>query len=196
MCRSVVAPSKDLCANATLAAAGVNARQQIATAQSYILNSAGPFGDLIAYGVAVNTGGPLDIKDLPDHSPQNLTDVAAGNISFGVTCPFGATFCQVAAGLAQGAAGLLNQISGGRYGHGAPGPASTYFDSPSDNAQIKKSTAMYRPCVMPLWWGAVWAAYGAAEGVAGVPGPPGPYTLIDAVPLSTIESMVAVLDML
>jgi len=51
------APNNNPCTNATLAAAGVTAQQQIATAQSYILNSEGPFGSVTAYAAAVHTGG-------------------------------------------------------------------------------------------------------------------------------------------
>jgi len=127
-----IAPSKDPCANATLAAAGIDARQQIARAQSYILNSAGPFGDLAAYSAAVNTKGELDIKNLPGHSPQNPIDVDAGNISFGITCPFGAGFCQFAAGLAQTFSGHPN----------FNGTLATGFDTPSDNAAIRVGQAM------------------------------------------------------
>ncbi|NYF78152.1 RHS repeat domain-containing protein [Granulicella arctica] len=126
------APGKNPCANSTLAAAGVNANQQIATAQSYILNSAGPFGSLTAYAAAVGTGGPNDIKNLPGHSPQNPIDVAAGNISFGITCPFGAGFCQFAAGLAQTLSGNPN----------FNGTLATGFDTPSDNAGIRIGQAM------------------------------------------------------
>ena len=39
--------------------------------------------------------------------------IDAGNITFGVTCPFGATFCEVFAGIAQGTSGVLNMASGG-----------------------------------------------------------------------------------
>lgn len=131
---SVVAPSKNPCANSTLAAAGVTAQQQIATAQSYILNSAGPFGSLSAYAGAVGTGGPNDIKNQPGPGYHNQIGVDAGNISFGITCPFGATACQVAAGLAQFGAALFGQPS-----FGSP---RTFMDTPSDNASIKVGQAM------------------------------------------------------
>jgi RHS repeat-associated protein len=126
------APNSDPCANQTLAQAGVNARQQIAQAQSAMLNSPGPFGDLSAYGGTVGTGGPNDIKNLPGHSPQNPIDVAAGNISYGITCPFGAGLCQFAAGFAQTLGGNPD----------FKGSLKTGFDTPADNAQIRTGQAM------------------------------------------------------
>ena len=126
------APNKNPCANATLAAAGVTAQQQIATAQSYIMNSAGPFGSLAAYYAAVHTGGQLDIKNQPGPGYHNQIGVDAGNISFGITCPFGAGFCQFAAGLAQ-------TLSGNPNFNGTP---ATGFDTPSDNAAIRIGQAM------------------------------------------------------
>lgn len=125
-------PTNHPCANSTLEAAGVDARQQIAMAQSAIMNSAGPFGDLIAYAAVVGTGGPNDIKDLPGHSPQNPIDVAAGNISFGITCPFGAAFCQFAAGFAQTTSG----------NPATSGTLATGYDTPSDNYQIRVGQLM------------------------------------------------------
>jgi len=77
-------------------------------------------------------GGPNDIKNLPGHSPQNPIDVAAGNISFGITCPFGAGFCQFAAGLAQTLSGHPD----------FSGSMRTGFDTPQDNAQIQIGQAM------------------------------------------------------
>lgn len=90
---SAQAPSKDPCENATLKAAGVSARQQIITAQSYIDAWNGPFGALIGYFYAVHTRGPNDIKNLPGRDPHNKLNIAAGNISYGITCPFGAALC-------------------------------------------------------------------------------------------------------
>ena len=133
------------CANVTLSAAGVNAQQQIATAQGYIAAgqigaSATPypnpittfFGGMYGYYNAVKTGGPNDIKNLPGHSGQNPIDVDAGNISFGITCPYGAGFCQFAAGLAQTLGGHPN----------FNGTLATGFDTPSDNAGIRIGQAM------------------------------------------------------
>jgi hypothetical protein len=88
---------------------------------------------LIGFSNAVHTGEPNDIKDLPGHSRKNPTDVAAGNISFGITCPFGARFCQLGAGLAQ------------TFLDGDPnfkGTLATTFDTPQDNAQIRVGQAM------------------------------------------------------
>ncbi len=144
----------DPCANPSLAAAGVDARQQIANAQALIAagnigaTSAYPnlgiLGQLYGYYLAVHTGGPNDIKNQPGpgYGASNQVGIAAGNISFGITCPFGAKFCQAAAGLAQGASGALNIVSRGKWGHGRPGPINTYFDSPSDNQQILTGQAM------------------------------------------------------
>jgi len=90
-------------------------------------------GGLLGYAAAVNTNGPNDIKNLPGHSPSSPIDVAAGNISFGITCPYGAGFCQFAAGVAQS---VLN---------GSPdfnGSILTGFDTPSDNAEIQIGQAM------------------------------------------------------
>jgi len=93
---------------------------------------AGFLGGMYGYYEAVHTGGPNDIKDLPGHSPQNPVDVAAGNISFGITCPYGTGFCQFAAGLAQ--------TSGGH--PSSDGTLATGFDTPSDNAAIQVGQAM------------------------------------------------------
>ena len=106
--------------------------------------SLSPVGSLLGYYEAVHTGGPNDVKNQPGpgYGADNQIGIAAGNVSFGITCPFGATFCQAAAGLAQGASGVINVVSGGRYGHGRPGPISTFFDSPKDNFQIRIGQAM------------------------------------------------------
>jgi len=85
-----------------------------------------------AYYNAVHTGGPNDIKNLPGHSPNDPIDVDAGNISFGITCPFGAGFCQFAAGFAQTMSGYPN----------FNGTLATGFDTPRDNAGIRIGQAM------------------------------------------------------
>jgi hypothetical protein len=130
-----------------LAAAGTTAQQQIATAQGYISAgklgaSATPyansvlsfFGGMYGYYEAVKTGGPNDIKNQSGPGYQNQVGIDAGNISFGVTCPYGALFCQYAAGQAQYAAALLGKAS-----FGSP---FTFMDTPSDNASIKVGQAM------------------------------------------------------
>ncbi len=139
-------PSSDPCFNSSLAAVGVGPaelRQRITTAntQSLVGGLLGllvgnPMGGALgAYARLVHTGGPQDDKNLPQnhsvfgHMP---TAVAAGNISFGVTCPFGAAFCQFAAGAAQ----TLTL-------HGDPsGTLRTGYDTPSDNASIRVGQAM------------------------------------------------------
>jgi len=125
-------PSKDPCANDTLAQAGVDARQQIAQAQGPMLNSLGPFSDLAACMGTVETIGPNDIKDLPGHSRENPIDIAARNLSHGITCPFEAGFCQFAVGLAQTFGGNSS----------FEGSLKTGFDTPADNAQIFSGQAM------------------------------------------------------
>ena len=128
-----VGQSRCPCFNSTLTAAGIDARQQIATAQTYIgWSRYFGYGDLIGYYNAVHTGGPNDIKDLPGHSRNNPVDVDAGNISFGITCPFGAGFCQFAAGFAQTMSGYPN----------FKGTLATGFDTPADNAGIRVGQAM------------------------------------------------------
>jgi hypothetical protein len=139
------------CANPTLTAAGTTAQQQIATAQGYIAGGKlagnalgvgspgsgilGPLGSgvgsLYGYYTAVRTGGPNDIKNQPGPGYQNQVGIDAGNISYGITCPFGASACQLAAGLAQTFGKDHN-----------PGPASSYFDTPGDNASIRQGQAM------------------------------------------------------
>ena len=132
--QSRCAANNNPCANATLSAAGVNAQQQIATAQAFIAGgqvganvNGHPglafFGGMLGYNQAVHTGGPNDIKDLPGHSRQNPIDVNAGNISFGITCPYGAGFCQFAAGFAQSVIGLNPDFNG---------TLATGFDTPSE----------------------------------------------------------------
>jgi RHS repeat-associated protein len=139
------APAKnDPCANSTLAAAGVTAQQQITTAQIYMAtgwaSGSSPYGipltnavgSMIGFYFAVRTGGPNDIKNQPGHSGKNPIDVNAGNISFGITCPYGASFCQFAAGLAQTLGGHPD----------FNGTLATGFDTPSDNAGIQVGQAM------------------------------------------------------
>jgi hypothetical protein len=115
------APSSDPCYNKALAAVGVGpdqVRQSIKTAKENIIVGAlfGPFGALFAYGQLVHTGGPQDDKNLPQNKSvlngPYSNPVQAGNIGFGITCPFGAAFCQFAAGLAQILGGI--QISAER----------------------------------------------------------------------------------
>ena len=133
------------CANSTLAASGTTAQQQIATAQGFIAAgkigaSASPysnpllsfFGGMYGYYEAVHTGGPNDIKNQPGPGYHNQTGVDAGNISFGVTCPYGGGFCQFAAGLAQTLSGNPN----------FNGTLGTGYDTPSDNAGIRVGQAM------------------------------------------------------
>ena len=138
------AANNDPCANSTLSAAGVNIRQNIAEAQTTIslgrmmgvsggsYNYAiGTLGALFNYAMLVGTGGPQDVKN---HSGPGTFQqrVDAGNISFGVTCSFGQTFCQLAAGLAQTFSG-----------HPDPsGTLRTAFDTPRDNAGIQVEQAM------------------------------------------------------
>jgi hypothetical protein len=130
-----VAPSSDPCANASLTAAGgVNIRQRIAVTNAAVSSGfavGGPLGALTAFAYLVHTGGPYDDKNgsgLGMYSDR----VDAGNISYGVTCPFGAAFCQFAAGAAQTLGGNPNP-------NGTP---QTGFDTPSDNASIRVGQAM------------------------------------------------------
>jgi RHS repeat-associated protein len=127
--------SKDPCANASLTAAGgVNIRQRIAVTNAAVSSGfavGGPLGALAAFAYLVHTGGPYDDKNgsgLGMYSDR----VDAGNISYGVTCPFGAAFCQFAAGAAQTLGGNPNP-------NGTP---QTGFDTPSDNASIRVGQAM------------------------------------------------------
>ena len=136
---------RDPCANATLSAADVTAQQQIATAQAFIAvgqmaanatPNANPLtgflGGMYGYYEAVHTGGPNDVKNQPGPGYHNQIGVDAGNISFGVTCPYGAGFCQFSAGLAQTLAGDPNPN----------GTLVTGYDTPSDNAAIQVGQAM------------------------------------------------------
>jgi hypothetical protein len=91
-------------------------------------------GGMVGYYFAVHTGGPNDIKNQPGPGYQNQIGVDSGNISFGITCPYGAAFCQAAAGGAQFFAALL--------GNATFGSPSTFMDTPSDNASIKVGQAM------------------------------------------------------
>jgi RHS repeat-associated protein len=140
------AANNDPCANTTLSATGVNIRQNIAAANlavssGYAAGSIIPFGPsnpiggligaLYSYDQLVHTGGPQDVKNqLGPGTPQQRVD--AGNISFGVTCPFGGPFCQFAAGVAQTSSGYPNPN----------GTLLTGFDTPSDNAGIRVGQAM------------------------------------------------------
>jgi hypothetical protein len=64
----------------------------------------------------------------------NQLGIDAGNISYGVTCPFGAQNCQAADGAAQFIGFLL--------GKSPLGSPKTYMDTPSDNASIQVGQAM------------------------------------------------------
>lgn len=134
-----MAPNSNPCYNKALAAVGpAQVRQRITTAKQQTLVGAlfGPFGALFAYGQLVHTGGPQDDKNLSQNKSvlngPYSNAVQAGNISFGLTCPFGAAFCQFAAGAAQTLGGNPN-FSGTR---------KTGYDTPSDNAQIQQGQAM------------------------------------------------------
>jgi RHS repeat-associated protein len=134
----------DPCANATLAAAGVDIQQNIVQAQSTISlgrmmgvtggsynHTVGLWAALFNYATLVGTGGPQDVKNHPGPGTSQQR-VDAGNISFGVTCSFGGAFCQFAAGLAQTVSGNPN----------FQGTLKTGFDTPSDNAAIRVGQAM------------------------------------------------------
>jgi hypothetical protein len=136
-----LAPNNDPCYNPHLAAVGVGPaqlKQRIATANSHTLVGAlfGPVGALLAYAQLVHTGGAQDDKNFSQNKSvlngPNSNPVQAGNISFGVTCPFGAAACQFAAGLAQTLGGNPN----------FNGTLKTGYDTPSDNAQIQQGQAM------------------------------------------------------
>jgi RHS repeat-associated protein len=135
------------CASDVLSAAGVDAEEQIATAQAFIAvgkaaantsNFSNPvlefFGGMAGYGAAVNTNGPLDIKNQPGPGYHNDIGVKAGNVSYGITCPYGKAFCQFAAGAAQtvfqGSPDLRN------------GTLKTGFDTASDNLYIQQGQAI------------------------------------------------------
>ena|ERR1700680_2576419 len=134
----------DPCANATLAAAGVDIQQNIVQAQGTISlgrmmgvtggsynHTVGLWAALFNYATLVGTGGPQDVKIHPGPGTSQQR-VDAGNISFGVTCSFGGAFCQFAAGLAQTVSGNPN----------FQGTLKTGFDTPSDNAAIRVGQAM------------------------------------------------------
>lgn len=138
-------PNPNPCANRTLSAVGVTAQEQISMAQTLIsagksAGNAGPygnpilafFGGMFGYYEAVHTNGPNDIKDQPGYSPQNQDDVDAGNISFGITCIYGAGFCRLAAGIAQTMKGSPD----------FDGTLATGFDTPSDDQGIRIGQAM------------------------------------------------------
>ena len=69
-------------------------------------------GALYTYKQVVRKGGPQDVKNNPGPGTRQQR-IDAGNISFGVTCPFGSGFCQFAAGVAQTFSGA--QIRRGRF---------------------------------------------------------------------------------
>jgi hypothetical protein len=128
-----IAPSKDPCYNSALASAGVGPAQLRKRMSS--ANKASALFGLLGYASLVRTGGPQDDKSLSqNHSIFGPLPnaVAAGNISFGVTCSFGTAFCQFAAGLAQTLAGRPD----------FRGTPKTGFDTPADNAQIRQGQAM------------------------------------------------------
>ena len=133
------AASGDPCANPALNAAGVNIRQNIAAANAATLAGtllgailSDPFtGALTGYGSLVQTGGLQDFKSQPGPGTYQQR-VDAGNVSYGVTCLFGAAFCQFAAGLAQTLSGNADPS----------GTLATGFDTPSDNASIRQGQAM------------------------------------------------------
>jgi len=81
------------------------------------------------YHEAVHTRGPNHIKYQPGPGYRNGLGVDAGNISFGITCPFGDGFYQLAAGLAQ------TLLSGNP---DFDGTLSSGFDTRSDNASIQQ----------------------------------------------------------
>ena len=137
-----IAPSSDPCSNPTLTATGVIAQQNIAQANRWVtagalLASLSPipladvFGALSGYAALVGTNGPQDVKNQPGPGTQQQR-VDAGNISYGITCPFGAGFCQFAAGMAQTLAGRPNP-------NGTP---ATGWDTPTDNTAIRQGQAM------------------------------------------------------
>jgi hypothetical protein len=144
-----IAANRDPCANATLSATGVNihrntAAVNVAVSSGYVAGSSNTFGPsnplggiiaaLYAYDRLVHTGGPQDVKNQPGPgTPQQRID--AGNISFGITCAFGAAFCQFAAGVAQTSSGSPN-FKGGTL--------RTGFDNPIDNESIRVGQAMRR----------------------------------------------------
>lgn len=136
------------CNSSILAKAGIDAQGEINTAQAYIqgvgagINAgAGPYanqflrfmGGMLGYAAAVHTGGPNDVKDLPGHSRSDNNDVAAGNVSYGITCPYGKGFCVFAAGVAQSIIGLSPNFNG---------KLTTGYDTPSDTQQIRIGQAM------------------------------------------------------
>jgi RHS repeat-associated protein len=134
---SAPAPNSDPCYNKALASVGVGPsqlRQRIRNA-----NLASNLFGLLGYASLVRPGGQQDDKNLPQNrsvfGPLSNA-VAAGNISFGVTCPFGAGFCQFAAGAAQTIA--LHPDFSGPLG----AAIKRGFDTPSDNLQIQQGQAI------------------------------------------------------
>jgi RHS repeat-associated protein len=126
------------CANSTLEAAGVNIRQQLSevkAATAFPGSAHNPasalLNGLVQFAHLVNTGDPFDYKNQPGPGTRQQR-VDAGNIAYGVSCPFGAQFCQLAAGAAQTASGSPDPN----------GTLFTLFDTPSDNASIRVGQAM------------------------------------------------------
>jgi RHS repeat-associated protein len=136
--RAPFLPSVNPCANSTLSATGVNIYEQLKTvkgATAFPASARDPasslmFG-LLNFGLLVHTGGPFDVKNQVGPGTQQQK-VAAGNIAYGATCPFGARFCQFAAGAAQTMSGSPDFT----------GTLLTGFDTPADNDSIRVGQAM------------------------------------------------------
>jgi SAM-dependent methyltransferase len=133
--RAGVAPTKNPCANKSLTAAGgVNIRHRLKVTNAVVTVGsliAGPAGALAGLAYLVHTGGPYDDKN-GSGLGMYKDRVDAGNISYGITCSFGAGFCQFAAGIAQTLAGNPDPN----------GTLRTGFDTPSDNASIRVGQVM------------------------------------------------------
>ena len=141
--------ARNPCASSALEKAGTTAQQQlknVATAKAsgaavggvagLPLGDVGSFlgskiGSVYGFYQAVRTGGINDIKAQPGpgQGASNQIGIDAGNVSYGVTCSYGETVCQAAAG--------LNQTYRAYNGQGTYGSLRTYGDSPSDNASIR-----------------------------------------------------------
>ena len=147
--RPGVVSNGDPCSNSTLAAAGITAQGQIANAQSLIkagqqMGTSGPFGNpirgfftsLYGYYQVVRTGGLNDIKSQPGpgYGASNQIGIDAGNVSYGLTCPYGDIACQLAAGINQNYRAVLGQ--------GTFGSPFSYGDNPGDNASIRVGQSM------------------------------------------------------
>jgi hypothetical protein len=130
--------TSDPCTNSTLSATGVNIYHQLATvkaATAFPSSARNPastlLNDLVQFAYLVNTNEPFDYKNQTGPGTRQQR-VDAGNIAYGVSCPFETQFCQFAAGAAQ-------TLSG------SPDPSGTLltgFDTPSDNASIRIGQAM------------------------------------------------------